>query len=802
MIDERIAWILNWYKTKNWSAWPFQLEAWREYYEGNSGLISVPTGAGKTYAAFLAPLADLIFNPRPGLQILYITPLRALARDLKMALELPINDFQLPFRVEMRTGDTSQSHRQKQNLNPPEILLTTPESLALLLSDSQAKKRLGSLQAVIADEWHELLGTKRGVLLELCLSRLKQWNPRLRIWGMSATVGNLEEAAKVCVGCNRNPKVVHYEMEREIILETVLPETLDLLPWTGLLGLRMLPYVLQSLSIERSTLIFTNTRSQAERWHQAIIEKRPEWREFIALHHSSVDRAEREQIESGIKIGLLKIVVCTSSLDLGIDFAPVERVIQIGSPKSVARLIQRAGRSSHRPLSPCHIALVPTHALEIAEIKGFRMALSNHIVENRSPLKKSFDVLIQHLTTCSIGGGFKADEMFEEIKTTYSFAETSREEFEDCIHFLVAGGRALNAYPEYQKLVKEEGIYLVRDRKIALRHKMNIGTITSDPHVPIILSRGKRLGTIEEKFIGSLRNGDYFLFGGKILQLIQYKDLTAYVKIGKGKNHTAAVWQGSRLPYSAPLGELLRQAFTEAHQDFPERSFLQKISTLQSHLSSLPKENEILFEVVKSREGWHLFIYPFEGKNIHEGLVALVAHRLSRQQKATFTLSTNDYGFEILSNEPFDEKKLTNDLFHQENLIGEINEIINVNELAKGFFRDIARIAGLVFQGYPGSQKSNRQIQMSSSLLFSVFNQFDPDNLLLLQAKREVIEKQFEWERLKNVLTRLSNSKIILTHGIKLSPFALPLFVERVSSRVSTETLVERIEKIKAGWND
>lgn len=785
----------KWFQAKGWEPLPFQRAAWQEIRAGHSGLISVPTGAGKTYAAYLPALEEV--EGGEGTQILYITPLRALARDLEQALRQPITDLQLALQVEKRTGDTPSHARVKQLKKPPEVLLITPESLAILLSDPLAQERLGHLKTVIVDEWHELLGSKRGVLLELCLARLKKWNSALKIWGISATIGNLKEAAQVCVGLDRQPVLVNFPLDREVILETLLPPTLAGLPWAGQFGLRMLPWVVEKLRLEEPTLIFTNTRAQAERWHQALLEAKPAWKPYLALHHSSIAKEERERIEMGMKSGTLKITVCTSSLDLGIDFAPVARVIQIGSPKSIARLMQRAGRASHQPLTPCRIALVPTHALEVAELKGYRVALAHGVVEARKPHGLCYDVLSQHLLTCAMGGGFLKEEMYAEVKTTAAFKSLTEEDFAACLHFLTYGGKSLAAYPEYKKLHLEEGRYLFSDPKMTRRHRMNIGTITSDPHVRVQLARGKTLGAVEENFIAQLTPGDHFLFGGRLLELIQYRDLVAYVRLGKGETTTAAVWQGGRLPFSAALGSLLRQALAQEGARYQESDFLDQILALQNKLSYVPQEDELLIEVLKSREGWHAFIYPFEGKTIHQGLASLLAFRLAQKNKATFTLSANDYGLEILGHEALSFPK---ELFSPDHIEQEVDQILNMQELAKGYFRDIARIAGLTFQNFPGHQKSQRQLQVSSALLYAVIAQYDPDNLLLKQARREVREKEFELGRLKKVLLRLSQAQLKIISIPKLTPFSLPLFIERVSGRLSTETLAERIEKIKAAW--
>jgi ATP-dependent Lhr-like helicase len=792
--------IHHWFASKRWKILPFQKEAWDRYEEGKSGLISVPTGAGKTYAAYLPALARLHKKPGKGIQILYVTPLKALAKDLEYALKKPVDDLGLPYRVEKRTGDISASHKNKQKKNPPEILLITPESLALLLTEKDAATKFGELQTIIVDEWHELLSSKRGTLLELCLARLKKWSLEVQIWGLTATIGNLKQAAQVCVGSDRTPCIITAKMTREVIIESILPDSIEKLPWAGYLGMPMLPYVLKQLSPDCPTLIFTNTRSQAERWYQAILEGRPEWENLIALHHSAIDKKSRERIEEEIKEGVLRFVVCTSTLDLGIDLPVVEKVIQIGSPKSVSRLIQRAGRSSHKPLTPCRIAIVPTHALEVIEIKGYRMALSQHIVEERIPLKKCYDVLLQHLTTCAIGGGFDKYEFFKEVKTCVAFEDLTFFEFENCLQFLISGGKSLDAYPEYKKLILQDGLYVVTDAMIIRRHKMNIGTISSDPYVAVQFAKGKTIGIVEESFLTQLKAGDSFLFAGKNLQLVQYRDLIAYVRLTKNSSKQTAVWRGSRLPFSAPLGEIIRKVFAKEKEEGIENQFLQGILHLQSSISHLPKENELLIEKMKSKEGWHLFVYPFEGKTIHEGLAKLMAHRLTKANPSTLTVSCNDYGFELVSSKPFDEKLLQKIFSFSEENQEEIQDLMNMHEASKGSFRDIARIAGLIFSGFPRKHKSSRQIQMSTALLFEVLQKYDPDNLLIEQAKREVLERQFEKGRLIGICKRLSSCRLVIKTLQKFTPFSLPLFIERVNGHLSSESLLERVKNIQKSW--
>lgn len=404
------------------------------------------------------------------------------------------------------------------------------------------------------------------------------------------------------------------------------------------------------------------------------------------------------------------------------------------------------------------------------------------------------------MMSCAIGGGFKKDELYSEVKSTYSFKDLSRNEFESCLNFLTTGGNALGAYPEYKKIVIENDLYRVIDKKLIQFHRMNIGTITSDPHIPVKMANGKLLGIIEENFISSLKPGDQFLFGGKVLELIQYRDLSAYVRISKKPPKTAAVWQGGRLPFSASLGELIRKSIDQSVPEYPETTFLEEILNIQNKISFIPHENELLIEILKTQEGWHLFIYPFEGKAVHQGLAYLIASRLSQGNRSTFKMSSNDYGFELLSRDVFDESLINNHLFSFDDLKHEIESLINIHELARSSFRDIARISGLIFQGYPGRHKTQRQIQVSSSLLYEVFNKYDPHNLLVKQAKSEMLHENFNSERLQNVLERLSRSRIICSYLKRFSPFSLPLFIERISGHLTTETIAERIEKIKKSW--
>ena len=807
-----------WFQRKNWTPWQFQEDAWDAYAKGKSGLIHIPTGAGKTYGAYIGPLAELIANQPgidDGLQILFITPLRALTRDIELALKLPVEELDLPVIVESRTGDTSSSARARQRKVLPHVLITTPESLCLLLSQDDARKRFSNLKAVILDEWHEMMSSKRGVQIELAMARLRHWNnrsreknkklPKLRTWALSATIANLQEAAETASGVGGKPVIVSGNMHRPMTIDTLIPENVESFPWAGHLGSRMLPQLIDAIDIEKSTLIFTNVRSHAERWFLEILDAKPEWAGLLAVHHGSLDREEREFVERGLKEGFIKIVICTSSLDLGVDFAPVERVFQVGSPKGIARLIQRAGRAAHRPGAPCHITCVPTNALELVEIASVRDAIAKGEVEGRDTLKKPYDVLAQHLVTVGLGGGFAADELFDEIRKAVSFKDLEREEFDWLVDLMCSGGKTLRAYDEYKKLQYENGKYEVKDSLVAQLHRFNVGTIVSDSSVSVeFISTRKRLGTVEESFVSRLKKGDVFAFAGRTLEFVMLKEMVVYVRASKSKNTNVPRWDGSKLPFSKSLGQAVRQRMQLAAEglgdDVPEIHAAKPVLDAQRIISKLPSADGLLVEIFRSREGHHLYMYPFEGRLVHEGLAAVLALRMSRVHKTTFQVSVNDYGIEFVNQEPMPyEDFFTPEFFSDQNLVGDILDSINISEMGRRQFREIARVAGLVYQNYPGRMKTSRQIQTSSGILYDVFNRFDPENLFLKQSKREVLERQFEESRLADTLRRLQKVKYEVVHVTQPSPLAFPLLVERIGThfRLSSESLAERVEKLK-----
>lgn len=538
----------------------------------------------------------------------------------------------------------------------------------------------------------------------------------------------------------------------------------------------MFEELVAALDIQKSTLIFTNTRFQSERWYQAILFAMPDHADKIALHHGSIEVKQREAIEAGLKAGEIKWVVCTSSLDLGVDFQPVERVVQIGSAKNLARLLQRAGRSAHIPQGTSEVFFLPTNALELLEISAFRNGLEAGAIESRHPLNKPHDVLVQHLITLSCGDGFAPEETLNEIRKTVSYSDVTDQEFDWILEFITQGGKCLNAYPRYKKVIETNGIYKVADQQIIRMHRMNIGTITSNQAVQIRYLNQSMIGTVEESFASKLQSGDVFFFAGKQLEFFMIKDMVVYVKAARQKSTVTPTWAGGNLAISDSLSTHLRNEIetTKNHSRLNrELNCIRPILSAQERISHLPALNELLIESCKTREGQHLYVFPFEGRFVHEGLGFLWGYRFARQKTATFTISVNDYGLEILAPKDYPFKELFSEQFFDlELLYDDIKASLNISELTGRKFRGIAQVAGLVFKGYPSAKKTSSQLQISSSLIYEVFSKYEPDNLLLKQAEQEVLADQLEVHRLSKTLDRLRQLTII---GNKLdAPHPLP----------------------------
>ncbi len=803
---------IQWFQQQGWKPFAFQQECWEAYLQGESGLLNAPTGSGKTYALWLACLLDYIQQHpgtyhkkrRNGLQVLWITPLKALAKDIRQAMDRACEEMEVPWQVAVRSGDTTSSERQKQMRSMPECLITTPESLHLLISQKNHTHLFRNLQCVVVDEWHELLGSKRGVQMELGLSHLKVIRPELRIWGISATIGNLGQAKDILLGPGhpRANRIVRSHIEKKTEVISILPDEVEKFPWAGHLGIRMLHRVLPIIEDSRTTLLFTNTRAQTEIWYQTLLHKMPALAGQMAMHHGSLGHEVRTWVEDALHQGMLKLVVCTASLDLGVDFRPVETVIQVGSPKSISRFLQRAGRSGHQPGATSRIYFLPTHSLELLESAAIQEAIRQKIFEARKPLEKSFDVLVQYLVTLAVGEGFRPEEVLHEVRQTYAFRDLKDAEWIWALQFITSGGESLGQYDEFSKVeVTDDGLYKVSQRKTAMRHRLSMGTIVSDPVLKVKYVTGGFIGTIEESFISRLKKGDNFWFAGRNLKFERIKEMTALVRKARGKNGIIPRWSGGRMPLSTPLADMIRYTldkFLTGQYDAPELKALQPLLALQDRWSSLPDRKSLLIEKIETREGHHIFMYPFAGRALHEILSALVAWRISRLQPISFSIAMNDYGFELLSDTEIPlEEALELDLFTAENLLEDILESINSTEMARRRFREIAAISGLVFQGYPGKPIGNRHLQATAQIIYDVFAQYDPDNLLIAQAMQEALYQQVEQSEITDVLAQIRQQQLIIEHPLRPTPFAFPIMVDRLREKISSESLEDRIRKMQ-----
>lgn len=870
--------LLPFFKERNWKPFAFQKETWQAYAAGKSGLLHAPTGLGKTLAVWLGPVREALLETpaaeavsvpssmarpgrksaglRPGAaisagaagleeaekdkdhtaarvltlkaakaapsgcRVLWLTPLRALAADTLRALREPLETLAPHLEVEARTGDTPAALRARLRKRLPFGLVTTPESLSLLLTHSDMREKFAGLRAVIVDEWHELLGTKRGVQTELCLARLREWLPGLKTWGLSATLGNLAEARDILLGSGGGRDggrdweeergggeggvggirrgrerergggggergiIVSADLKKPIIIDTLIPKEIDRFPWSGHLGTRLGKEVVEEIEKAHSTLLFTNTRSQTELWFQQLITLRPDWQDCLAMHHGSLDRAERERAETGLREGRMRCVVCTSSLDLGVDFSAVDQVIQVGSPKGIARLLQRAGRSGHQPGKTSRILGVPANALELVEFAAARDAAGAGHLESRRPLSKPLDVLVQHLVTCAIGSPFEPGKMLAEVRTAHSYHGLTDLEWSWCLGFISTGGRALAAYPRYQKARLENGLFVVDDARLIQQHRLSIGTISADAAITVKFANGSTLGTVEESFMARFKTGAQFIFAGRRLELVRLHQRLATVKpASKKAKGPVAIWGGAKSPLSTELSHALAQRLAGKGPPAAEMRAVEPILQIQRKWSRIPSDDFLLAEFAEAEGEENLFLFPFAGRLVHEGIGALLAWRLTRTIGESIHVTQNDYGFSLCATRGLrflDEETLRAHLT-PDNLLADIVASMNTAELARRQFREIARVAGLILQAPPGSpSRSEREVQASASLLFDVLRRYDSENLLLEQSEREILEKQLEFTRLLELLIELEKRPLVLIATPNLSPMAFPLWADRL----------------------
>jgi ATP-dependent Lhr-like helicase len=637
----------------------------------------------------------------------------------------------------------------------------------------------------------------------------KQDNPKdhqktITVWGISATIGNLEQAKEVLLSPLKHIDagvIIRADIYKKIEVESIFPDEIEKFPWAGHLGIKLAHKLIPIIEGSKTTLIFINTRGMSEMWYQTLLTFAPQLSGAIALHHGSIEQQLRLWVEDALHEGKLKAVVCTASLDLGVDFRPVETIVQVGSPKGVARFLQRAGRSGHQPGAVSKIYFLPTHSLELVEAAALKQAIEENNIESREPMMLCYDVLTQYLCTLAISEGFIPAVILKEIQSTHCFADVTLDEWLQILNFITTGGDALQEYDEYKKVeIDEYGVYRINSRKLAMRHRLHIGTIVSDAMLKVKFMSGGYIGVIEEWFISKLTPGEVFTLAGRNLELVGIKDMTVVVKKSSAKKSIVPSWMGGRMPLSANLGFMLRHQLNKAFTPTTEDAELKELFPLfekQRQLSHVPKANELLIEHIQTKDGYHLFIHTFEGRLVNEAMGAILAHRISKILPISFSFSMNDYSVELLSDQPIPvDDSNAYELFSPENLFDDIQKSVNATEMAKRKFRDIAVIGGLVFQGFPGEYKKTKHLQASSSLLFGVFDTYDQQNLLLRQAYQEVFDQQMEEIRLRNMLNRIQQSHIVITFPTQLTPFSFPVKVDSMRESLSSEKLEDRVRKM------
>ncbi len=785
-----------WFAGRGWTLRRHQRAMLEAARTGTSVLLIAPTGGGKTLAGFLPSLIDLAAEPRDGLHTLYVSPLKALATDIARNLTGPVAQMNLAIRIETRTGDTPQAKRQRQKEAPPQLLLTTPESLALLLSLADAPAMFASLNCVVIDEVHALAGTKRGDQLALCLARLRTLAPGARRVGLSATVAH-PAALAAYVGADQ---LIEEKDGAPPALSMMLPQ--GRLPWSGHMGLDSAPDIMARIRDAGMTIVFVNTRAQAELMFQAL------WRINeptlpIALHHGSLDVAQRRRVEAAMADGKLRAVVATASLDLGIDWGGVDQVIQVGAPKGVSRLLQRVGRANHRMDEASNAILVPANRFEVLECEAAMLGVAAHELDGDPPRPGGLDVLAQHLLGMACGAPFDPDAMFAEVATAQPYAALTRREFDDVLGFVENGGYALSAYERYRKLFRDsEGRMHVRSARVALQYRMNIGTIVEAPLLKVRLTNGKRfgpmLGEIEEYFVNMLRPGDTFMFAGRLLKFLRLHETVVEAAEGGTGEPMVPAYAGARMPLTTNLANRVRGMLQDpaTWHHFPEP--VQEWLRMQRMRSRLPGRDDLLVETFPRGGRWYLVAYCFEGRNAHQSLGMLLTKRMERAGFAPLGFVATDYVLGAWSAyQPTDVAKL----FEEDMLGDDLEAWMAESSMLRRTFRNVAVIAGLIERQYPGAQKNRRQVTVNSDLIYDVLRRHQPDHILLRATRADAAGGLTDLSRLAGMLKR-AKGRVVHMALSRVSPLAVPVLLEigreNVRSDDDEEALLEEAEAIIA----
>ncbi len=762
-----------WFAARGWTPRPHQLALLAAAQAGDSVLLIAPTGGGKTLAGFLPSLIALAAHPRPGLHTLYVSPLKALAVDIARNLMAPVADLALPIRIETRSGDTPANRRARQRADPPQILLTTPESLAVLLSLADAAALFATLDTIVIDEIHALAGTKRGDQLALGLARLATLAPAARRVGLSATVAH-PAALAAFAGADR---ILTAPNGAQPVLEMLLPA--GRLSWSGHMGLEAAPEVMDRLRRAQMSIVFVNTRAQAELMFQALWKLNDPMLP-IGLHHGSLDPTQRRRVEAAMAEGRLRAVVATASLDLGIDWGGVDQVIQVGAPKGLARLLQRVGRANHRMDQPSRALLIPANRFEVLECEAAIEGLAAGELDGDPPRPGGLDVLAQHLLGLACAGPFLADDAYAETRRAAPYADLSREDFDAVLEFVATGGYALAAYDRHRKLFRDaEGRFHVRSARSAAQHRMNSCTIVEAPMLRVRLAgrrgAGPVLGEIEEYFAAQLRPGDSFVFAGRHLRFLRLRETTVEAAESTGtRDPLVPAYAGGRLPLSTHLAARVRGLFADPARwaVFPEpvRDWLR----LQRSASRLPGAQGLLVETFPRAGRWYLVAYSFEGRNAHQTLGMLLTRRMARAGFAPLGFVATDYVVGIWSAA---QPTGIAALFDQDMLGDDLEAWMAESSMLRRNFRNVAVIAGLVQRHQPGAERSRRQVVVNTDLIYDVLRKHQPDHVLLRAARADAASGLIDLARLAGFLARI-RGRIVHMALSRVSPLAIPVLLE------------------------
>ena len=760
----------GWFASRGWSLHPHQRALWQQ--SDRDVLLVAPTGAGKTLAGFLPSLIDLANGAGRGLHTLYVSPLKALAADIGRNLRTPVDEMGLAIRIEDRTGDTSASIKSRQRVDPPDILLTTPESLALLLSQAEAGRIFGNLRRIVVDEIHALAGGKRGDQLSLGLSRLRRLAPQTCMAALSATVENAGELAEWLAPST----LVHHAdpgPDPDIGILTGAGDP----PWAGMGGRYAAPAIMEEIQRNRTTIVFINTRAQAELFFQAL------WAENsenlpIGLHHGSLALEARKRVEAAMAAGELRAVVATGSLDLGLDWGDVDLVIQVGAPKNVKRLVQRIGRANHRYDAPSRALLVPANRFEVLECHAALASVREGTLDPEPLPPGSRDVLCQHLLLLACSADFDANQVYAEITAAGAYRDLSREDFDRCLDFCATGGYALRAYPQWHRLVQRpNGMWGLRDPRTARRLRMNVGTIVEPEYMKVRMGRGRggpMLGEVEEAFAATLTPGDSFLIGGQVVQYDAVRETTMQVSPSPGRKPKIAVFSGAKLAMSTLLSHRVMGLLADPSRWDPLPPAVRDWLDLQRTFAQLPRPDRLMIESFPVGAQCHTVVYAFAGRNANQTLGLLLSQRMEDAGLAPQGFLANDYALMLWGRRPLQDASA---LLGADGLTESFEDWLAGNTVMKRTFRQTAVIAGLIERNLPGKRKTGRQTTFSSDILYDTLRRYDPHHLLLEITREEALRGLVDFGRIEEMLSR-SQGRVDHVILDRLSPLAAPLMLE------------------------